>query len=63
MIRGFRHLLEEHKRAPQILATVGDLLRNKRPLLQSGSAVESQLINLWTARCQLLLGAACSRPK
>jgi IS5 family transposase len=35
----FRHLLEQHKLADQILATVNDLLQRKGLLLKSGTVV------------------------
>jgi|SRR5581483_1306557 len=40
----FRHALEEHKLAPQILQTVNDLLNAKGLLLKSGTVVDATLI-------------------
>ncbi len=40
----FRHLLEEHKLAPQILKTVNELLRSKGLLLRAGTVVDATLI-------------------
>ena len=40
----FRHLLEKHKLAEQILATVNDLLRDKGLLLKAGTVVDATLI-------------------
>ena len=40
----FRHLLEHHKLAQQMLATVNDLLRYKGLLLKAGSVVDATLI-------------------
>ena len=40
----FRHLLEEHQLAPQILSTVNDLLTKQGLLLKSGTAVDATLI-------------------
>ena len=40
----FRHLLEKHKLAEQILATVCDLLRGKGLLLKAGTVVDATLI-------------------
>ncbi len=40
----FRHLLEQHKLAPQILQTVNDLLSAKGLLLKSGTVVDATLI-------------------
>jgi len=41
----FRHLLEKHKLAEQILAVVNDLLRNKGLLLKAGTVVDATLIS------------------
>ena len=40
----FRHLLETHQLAPQILATVNTLLTKQGLLLKSGTAVDATLI-------------------
>jgi IS5 family transposase len=40
----FRHLLEEHKLAAQILETVNDVLRSKGLLLKAGTVVDATLI-------------------
>jgi len=40
----FRHLLEEHKLAPQILATVNDVLTQRGLLLKAGTVVDATLI-------------------
>lgn len=40
----FRHLLEQHKLAPQILETVNDLLHAKGLLLKAGTVVDATLI-------------------
>lgn len=40
-----RHLLEKHKLAPQILATVNDMLRSKGLLLKAGTVVDATLIS------------------
>jgi IS5 family transposase len=40
----FRHLLERHKLADQILATVNDLLQRKGLLLKTGTVVDATLI-------------------
>jgi IS5 family transposase len=40
----FRHLLEQHKLAPEILATVNDLLRQKGLMLRAGTVVDATLI-------------------
>ena len=40
----FRHLLEQHQLAEQILATVNDLLRYKGLLLKAGTVVDATLI-------------------
>ena len=40
----FRHLLEEHRLAPQILATVNALLSDKGLLLRAGTVVDATLI-------------------
>jgi IS5 family transposase len=40
----FRHLLEKHKLAQQILQTVNDLLRSKGLLLRAGTVVDATLI-------------------
>jgi transposase, IS5 family len=40
----FRHLLEQHKLADQILSTVNDLLRYKGLLLKTGTVVDATLI-------------------
>lgn len=40
----FRHLLERHKLAEQILATVNDLLRYKGLMLKAGTVVDATLI-------------------
>ncbi len=40
----FRHLLEKHKLAEQILAVVNDLLRDKGLLLKAGTVVDATLI-------------------
>ena len=40
----FRHVLEEHKLAPQILATINELLQAKGLLLRAGTVVEATLI-------------------
>jgi len=40
----FRHLLERHKLAEQILATVNDLLQAKGLLLKAGTVVDATLI-------------------
>ena len=40
----FRHLLEKHKLAPQILAVINDLLRAKGLMLRVGTAVDATLI-------------------
>ena len=40
----FRHLLEKHKLAEQILATVNDLLIGRGLLLKAGTAVDATLI-------------------
>ena len=44
MILRFHHLLEEHKLADQILATVNDLLQRKGLLLKTGAVVDAMLI-------------------
>jgi IS5 family transposase len=41
----FRHLLEKHKLAEQILAVVNDLLRDKGLLLKAGTVVDATLIS------------------
>jgi IS5 family transposase len=41
----FRHLLEKHKLAAQILATVNDMLRSKGLLLKAGTVVDATLIS------------------
>jgi transposase, IS5 family len=41
----FRHLLEKHKLADQILAVVNDLLRDKGLLLKTGTVVDATLIS------------------
>ncbi|WHZ11508.1 MAG: Mobile element protein [Burkholderiaceae bacterium] len=41
----FRHLLEKHKLADQILAVVNDLLRDKGLLLKAGTVVDATLIS------------------
>lgn len=40
----FRHVLEKHKLAPQMLQTVNDLLATKGLLLKSGTVVDATLI-------------------
>jgi IS5 family transposase len=40
----FRHLLEKHKLAPQILVVVNDLLRAKGLMLRAGTVVDATLI-------------------
>jgi IS5 family transposase len=40
----FRHLLEKHKLAEQILAAVNDLLRDKGLMLKAGTVVDATLI-------------------
>ena len=40
----FRHLLEQHKLAEQILATVNDLLQRKGLMLKAGTVVDATLI-------------------
>ena len=40
----FRHVLEEHKLAPQILATINELLEAKGLLLRAGTVVDATLI-------------------
>ena len=40
----FRHLLEKHKLAPEILKTVNDLLQHKGLLLKTGTVVDATLI-------------------
>jgi IS5 family transposase len=40
----FRHLLEKHKLADQVLAVVNDLLRDKGLLLKTGTVVDATLI-------------------
>ena len=40
----FRHVLEQHKLAPQILKTVNDLLQHKGLLLKTGTVVDATLI-------------------
>ena len=40
----FRHLLEKHKLAPEILKTVNDLLSSKGLLLKAGTVVDATLI-------------------
>ena len=40
----FRHLLEKHKLAPQILVVINDLLRAKGLMLRVGTAVDATLI-------------------
>jgi IS5 family transposase len=40
----FRHLLEQHKLAPQILQVVNELLSTKELLLKSGTVVDATLI-------------------
>ena len=40
----FRHLLEKHKLAPQILAVINDLLRAKGLMLRAGTAIDATLI-------------------
>lgn len=40
----FRHLLEQHKLAPQILQTVNELLRTKGLMLRAGTVVDATLI-------------------
>jgi transposase, IS5 family len=40
----FRHLLEEHKLAEQMLATVNELLRDKGLMLKAGTVVDATLI-------------------
>ena len=40
----FRHLLERHKLAPQILQTVNELLQSKGLLLRAGTVVDATLI-------------------
>jgi len=41
----FRHLLEKHKLAEQILVVVNDLLRDKGLMLRAGTAVDATLIS------------------
>ena len=41
----FRHLLEKHKLAAQILATVNDMLRSKGLMLKAGTVVDATLIS------------------
>jgi len=41
----FRHLLERHKLAEQILATVNDVLRGKGLMLKAGTVVDATLIS------------------
>jgi transposase, IS5 family len=41
----FRHLLEKHKLAEQILVVVNDLLRNRGLMLRSGTVVDATLIS------------------
>ena len=43
-IQRFRHLLERHKLAEQILQTVNDLLRRQGLLLEAGTVVDATLI-------------------
>ena len=40
----FRHVLEQHKLAPQILKTVNDLLQHQGLLLKAGTVVDATLI-------------------
>ena len=40
----FRHLLEQHKLAPQILQTINELLRAKGLMLRVGTVVDATLI-------------------
>ena len=40
----FRHLLEKHKLAPQILTVINDLLRAKGLMLRVGTAIDATLI-------------------
>ena len=40
----FRHLLEQHKLAPQVLQTVNELLRAKGLMLRAGTVVDATLI-------------------
>ena len=40
----FRHLLEKHKLAPQILTVINDLLRAKGLMLRAGTAIDATLI-------------------
>ncbi len=40
----FRHVLEKHKLAPQILQTINDLLQHKGLLLKAGTVVDATLI-------------------
>ena len=40
----FRHLLEKHKLAPEILKSVNDLLQHKGLLLKAGTVVDATLI-------------------
>jgi IS5 family transposase len=40
----FRHLLEQHKLADQMLATINELLRDKGLLLKAGTVVDATLI-------------------
>ena len=40
----FRHLLERHKLAQQILGTVNDLLKDKGLMLKAGTVVDATLI-------------------
>ena len=42
----FRHRLEEHKLAEQILTTVNELLTRKGLLLKVGTAVDATLIGV-----------------
>jgi len=41
----FRHLLEKHKLATQILALVNDILRDKGLMLRAGTVVDATLIS------------------
>jgi IS5 family transposase len=41
----FRHLLEKHNLAPQILATANDMLRSKGLLVKAGTVVDASLIS------------------
>ena len=40
----FRHLLEKHKLAAQILALINDMLSDKGPMLRAGTVVDATLI-------------------